>query len=68
MPKTTNFRGIATPVYRCKECPHAEMGSTRFNWTCAKTGNIIPLSRTAEHCPLPDMEEDSGRRNRTNQT
>jgi len=40
-------------VWRCKECPLAEMGTTRWNWTCQKTGLKIPLNRIALHCSLP---------------
>ena len=44
------------PVYRCKECPFVEVGTTTSNWTCRKTGSVVPLNRIPASCPLGQRE------------
>jgi ribosomal protein S27AE len=58
MPKVTNFRGVATPVYRCKECPHVVMGRIKDGWTCGKTGKTVPFNWIPETCPLDEVADD----------
>lgn len=54
MPKRTRN---GDPVYRCKECPFVQMGTTVSNWTCGQLGGVVvPLSRISEACPLDDLE------------